>query len=61
LEADLYNLVGVNGLPQAVDMKPVLILPLAKADDMVLAIFVPTFQVLSYSVTPCSIQHTSEA
>jgi hypothetical protein len=58
---DWYNLVGVNDLPQGVDMKPVLILPLAKVDDMVLAIFVPTFQFLCYSVTPRSIQHTSEA
>jgi hypothetical protein len=61
LEADWYNLVGVSDLPQVVDMKPVLILPLAKVDDMVPAIFVPTFQFLSYSVTPNSIQHTSEA
>jgi len=58
---DWYNLVGENGLLQGVDMKPVLILPLAKADDMVLAIFVPTFQFLDYSVTPSSMQHTSEA
>jgi len=42
-------------------MKPVLILPLAKVDDMVLAIFVPTFQFLGYNVTPSNMQHTSEA
>jgi len=58
---DWYNLVGENGLLQGVDMKPVLILPLAKVDDMVLAIFVPTFQFLGYSVTPSSKQRTSEA
>jgi hypothetical protein len=54
-------LVGENSLLQVVDTKTVLIIPLAKADEMVLAIFVPTFQFLGNSVTPNSIQHTSEA
>jgi len=58
---DWYNLVGKSGLLQGVDIKPVLILPLAKVDDMVLAIFVPTFQFLGYNVTPNNMQYTSEA